>query len=138
MFQITVGTGAVSRGLNGRGVALITYLHLAPRMSMSKAIHLLPRVSHGLLRGDLYLYLFQGLFQHLYRDSSTLFSSAHSELDARYKSNNRHYLFDMLFMIYEFVCLHSVSGFRASGRFMLRRWVSDILKRHVAFSFYEP
>jgi hypothetical protein len=41
----------------GRGVALITHPHLAPRFSTSRAVPLLPLcVYRGMLRGDLYLY----------------------------------------------------------------------------------
>lgn len=53
---------------------LITYLHLAPRMNMSRALPLCPHhyARHGLLSGDFYLCLFQGLFQHLYIESHSV------------------------------------------------------------------
>ena len=35
-------TGVLSRGLSGRGVKLVTHLHLAPRVRMSGAILLFP------------------------------------------------------------------------------------------------
>ena len=52
----TMGPGAPSRGLSGRGLSLTTHFHLDHRLRMSKTIPLFPFCFfYGPLQGDIYL-----------------------------------------------------------------------------------
>ena len=54
----TMGTGYLSRGQSGRGVALTTHSHLAPRLKKEYSYtSTFLRGLHGLLQGELYLLL---------------------------------------------------------------------------------
>lgn len=98
-------------------MVVITYLHLARRMSMSRAVPLHPHhyARHGLLSDDFYIYLFQGLFQRLYRESHIC--SVLNCITIPY-SHNRHQLFSVLFMVCEFRKFHGALFvlFRTSWR----------------------